>query len=114
MRVMVFVKATEDSEKGILPTKELLEAMGRYNEELTEALFAGQAHRLRRSQPQRHRRSVRRDARTGRRLLALGGQGHGRGRQLGEALPQSHAGTERTRDPPALRDGRFSMNVICG
>ena len=28
MRVMVFVKATEDSEKGILPTKELLEAMG--------------------------------------------------------------------------------------
>ena len=33
MRVMVFVKATEDSEKGILPTTELLEALGRYNEE---------------------------------------------------------------------------------
>jgi hypothetical protein len=37
MRVMVLVKATEDSEKGILPTPELLEAMGRYNEELVKA-----------------------------------------------------------------------------
>ena len=37
MRVMVFVKATEDSEKGILPTAELLEAMGKYNEELAKA-----------------------------------------------------------------------------
>jgi hypothetical protein len=37
MRVMVFVKATEDSERGILPAKELLEAMGKYNQELIEA-----------------------------------------------------------------------------
>jgi hypothetical protein len=37
MRVMVFVKATDDSEKGLLPSAELLEAMGRYNEELREA-----------------------------------------------------------------------------
>ena len=37
MRVMVIVKATEDSEKGTLPTTELLEAMGKYNEELTRA-----------------------------------------------------------------------------
>jgi hypothetical protein len=37
MRVMVFVKATDDSEKGILPTTELLEAMGRYNDELRNA-----------------------------------------------------------------------------
>jgi hypothetical protein len=37
MRVVVFVKATEDSEKGILPTAELLEAMGKYNEELAKA-----------------------------------------------------------------------------
>ncbi|WP_101925060.1 MULTISPECIES: YciI family protein [Luteimonas] len=37
MRVMVFVKATEDSEAGILPTPELLEAMGKYNEALIEA-----------------------------------------------------------------------------
>ncbi|MDP3490798.1 MAG: YciI family protein, partial [Phenylobacterium sp.] len=37
MRVMVFVKATADSEAGIMPGSELLEAMGRYNELLVEA-----------------------------------------------------------------------------
>ena len=43
MRVMVLVKATADSERGDLPTAELLEAMTRYNEELAKAgimLFA--------------------------------------------------------------------------
>lgn len=37
MRVMVFVKATADSEAGTLPSTELLEAMGKYNEELVKA-----------------------------------------------------------------------------
>ena len=37
MRVVVFVKATNDSENGIMPSAELLEAMGRYNEELINA-----------------------------------------------------------------------------
>ena len=37
MRVMVLVKATEDSESGILPAAEMFEAMGRYNEELINA-----------------------------------------------------------------------------
>ncbi len=37
MRVMVIVKATEDSEKGIMPSTELLGAMGKYNEELVKA-----------------------------------------------------------------------------
>jgi hypothetical protein len=37
MRVMVLVKATDDSEKGLLPTTELLEAMGRFNDELRKA-----------------------------------------------------------------------------
>jgi hypothetical protein len=37
MRVMVLVKATDDSEKGILPTTELWEAMGKFNEELVDA-----------------------------------------------------------------------------
>jgi hypothetical protein len=31
---MVFVKATEDSEAGVMPTTELMEAMGKFNEEL--------------------------------------------------------------------------------
>ena len=37
MRVMVIVKATADSENGVMPDTELLAAMGRYNEELVEA-----------------------------------------------------------------------------
>ena len=37
MRVMVFVKATQDSEKGILPTPEAFAAMGRFNDELRKA-----------------------------------------------------------------------------
>ena len=37
MRVMVIVKATADSEAGVGASSELLEAMGRYNEELVEA-----------------------------------------------------------------------------
>jgi hypothetical protein len=37
MRVMVMEKATKDSEAGIMPTTELFEAMGKYNEELAKA-----------------------------------------------------------------------------
>jgi hypothetical protein len=37
MRVMVLVKATKDSEAGIMPSTELLEAMGKYNEQLVNA-----------------------------------------------------------------------------
>jgi hypothetical protein len=37
MRFMVMVKATKDSEAGVMPSHELLEAMGKYNEELAKA-----------------------------------------------------------------------------
>jgi hypothetical protein len=37
MRVMVIVKATKDSEAGVLPSKELIDAMGKYNEQLVKA-----------------------------------------------------------------------------
>jgi hypothetical protein len=37
MRFMVIVKATEDSEKGAMPSQDMLEAMGAYNEELVKA-----------------------------------------------------------------------------
>ena len=37
MRVMVFVKATEDSEKGVPPTAEAFAAMDRFTEELVKA-----------------------------------------------------------------------------
>jgi hypothetical protein len=44
MRVMVMVKATKDSEAGILPSTELIEAMGKYNEQLVKAgvMLAGE------------------------------------------------------------------------
>ena len=37
MRVMVMVKATKDSEAGVLPSQELITAMGNYNQELVKA-----------------------------------------------------------------------------
>ncbi|HQS47112.1 MAG TPA: YciI family protein, partial [Xanthobacteraceae bacterium] len=37
MRVMVMVKATAESETGMLPSSELLEAMGKFNAELIAA-----------------------------------------------------------------------------
>src|SRR5678809_897847 len=36
MRVMVMVKATPDSEKGIMPSEQLLTEMGKFNEELVK------------------------------------------------------------------------------
>jgi hypothetical protein len=37
MKVMVFVKASADSEAGIMPSQALLAAMGQFNEELVKA-----------------------------------------------------------------------------
>jgi len=44
MRVMVIGRATKDTEAGVPPSQELLEAMGKYNEELMKAgiLLAGE------------------------------------------------------------------------
>jgi hypothetical protein len=44
MRVMVMVKATRDSEAGILPDEKLLAEMGKYNQELVKAgvMLAGE------------------------------------------------------------------------
>ena len=44
MRFMVMVKATKNSEAGMLPTQELLAEMGRFNEELVKAgvMLAGE------------------------------------------------------------------------
>jgi hypothetical protein len=44
MRVMVLVKATSDSEAGVMPSTAMLEAMGRFNEALVNAgiLLAGE------------------------------------------------------------------------
>jgi hypothetical protein len=47
MRVMVFVKANEQSEAGVLPSSEIIAAMTKYNEELAKAgvMLAGEGLR---------------------------------------------------------------------
>jgi len=44
MRFMILVKATDESEAGVMPSEELLTAMGKYNEELVKAgvMLAGE------------------------------------------------------------------------
>jgi len=44
MRFMVIVKATKDSEAGVMPSRQLLTEMGKFNEELAKAgvLLAGE------------------------------------------------------------------------
>ena len=44
MKVMVIVKASKNSEAGMMPSEELLTAMGKYNEELVKAgiMLAGE------------------------------------------------------------------------
>ena len=44
MRVMVLVKASEQSERGVMPTEDQLAAMGKFNEELVNAgvMLAGE------------------------------------------------------------------------
>ncbi|MEO8421901.1 MAG: YciI family protein [Hyphomicrobium sp.] len=37
MRFMVLVKATKDSEAGVMPSEEMLMAMGKFNEEMVKA-----------------------------------------------------------------------------
>ena len=63
MRVMVLVKATKDSEAGVMPSAELLEAMGRFNKELAEAGSWTSATRLRPSRPVLRRALQARDRR---------------------------------------------------
>ena len=56
MKVIVLVKATRDSEEGVMPTRKLLTAMGEFNESLVKAgiLLAGEGLR-----PSRHGKRVR-------------------------------------------------------
>ena len=119
MRVMVLVKATEDSEKGFVRTPEnlaMLEAMGKFNEELISAGIMRAGDGLKPSS-QGKRVAFDGPARTvidgpfaATRELVAGFwiwevKDMDEARRLGEALPQSDAGTERDRNPAAIRDG---------
>lgn len=111
MRVMVLVKATEDSEKGILPTPQMFDAMGRFNEELVNAgiMRAGDGPK-----PSSHGKRIAFDA-TGRTVVD-GPFPEARGLVAGFwlwevknvdeavawAVPQSYAGAERNRNPAVV------------
>ena len=122
MRVMVLVKATEDSEAGVMPTTELFEAMGRFNEELIKAgiMLAGDGLK-----PSSQGKRVAFDgpSRTvidgpfaeTRELVA--GYWLWEVKDMDEAVewvkrcPNPMSGPERDRDPPVLRDGGFRRVV---
>jgi hypothetical protein len=97
MRVMVFVKASKDSEAGVMPSRELLTEMGKFNEELVKngIMLAGEGLKAS-SQGKRVKFSG--SNRTvvdgpftetkgaGCRLLAVAGSLHGRSCRVGQAV----------------------------
>ena len=74
MRFMVIVKADKNSEAGVMPSREILTAMGKFNEELVKAgvmlageglhpTLEGQARPVFRRKAHHHRRAVHRKPR---------------------------------------------------
>ena len=118
MRVMVLVKATTESEAGVMPSAELLTAMGRFNEELAKAGILEAAAGLK---PSSHGVRVRfsGSARTvtdgpfaeTKELVAgywIWNVALARGSdRVGPPLPEPDAERVRHRDPAAVRDGGF-------
>ena len=116
MRFMMLVKATKDCEAGVLPDEKILSEMGKYNEELVKAgallaVDALQAELQGRARPvfQRkvhgHRRALRRDEGTDRRLLADPGEIEGGSHRMGQARPLPG---RRGRGSPAVRTDGLS------
>ena len=116
MRFMMMVKATKDSEAGVMPSEELLAEMGKFNEELVKAgimlageglqpsskgarvRFAGDGKR------HRDRRPVRRDQGADRRLLAVQVQSMEEAIEWMKRCPNPHDERRvRDRDPPGVR-----------
>ena len=115
MRFMIIVKATKDSEAGVMPEEELIAEMAMYHEALAKAGAArcvrapgeleGLADQVRRTQAHRDRRPLHRDEGADRGLHAHPGEVEGRGTGMDQALPQSRRRRQGRRDrgPPAVR-----------
>lgn len=100
MRVMVIVKASSDSEAGIMPKRKVLEDMGKFNEQLVKPgiMLAGdglkptlKGKRVRFSGEKRTviDGPLQRDQGVDRGLLDVASAIHGRSARMGEAVPQS-------------------------
>ena len=106
MRVMVIVKASKESEAGVLPRHGTAHARwGKYNEQLVKAgiMLAGdglqptsKGKRVKFSGDEAHgdRRAVHRNEGTDCRVLDLAGAVDGRGGGMAEACPNSMEGSE--------------------
>ena len=116
MRFMIIVKATKDSETGVMSEllktdrwQKLFAEMATYHEELQKAgvlldaqrtapELEGLARQVFRREAHRDRRALHRDEGADRRLHADPGEVEGRGDRMGQALPQSpSARTARSR-----------------
>ncbi len=117
MRFMVIVKASKDTEAGVMPSTELLTAMGKFNEEMVKAgvMQAGEGlhptskgARMKYSggQPAVEPGSVQFQQRSRRRLLADSDQIAGRGDRLDEARAVRRR--RRDRNPAGIFDRRIS------
>ncbi len=105
MRVMVMIKATRNSEAGVMPSEKLLAEMGKFNEELVKAgvMLAGEglhpSSRGKRVRFSGGKKSVTdgpfaETTAARRRLLDLAGKVDGGGRRVGAPLPRPMPGEE--------------------
>ena len=118
MRVMVIVKATQESEAGQMPSEELLAAMGNFNEQLVKAgvmlageglhpTMRGKRVRFAGQQAHRDRRTVCRDQGADRRLLAVAGEVAWKKRSSGSSVSQSDAGESEIEIRPVFEAEDF-------
>ena len=105
MRAIVFVKATKSSEDGVMPTTELMEAMGKFNEELVNAGIMQSGDGL---HPSSKGKRVIFDGDS--RTVVDGPFPHTNELVAGFwiwTLPEPDAGAQRDRNPPDVRNGGF-------
>src|SRR4051812_46031184 len=125
MRFMVMVKATKESEAGVMPDEKLLTAMGKFNEELVKAgvLLAGEglhpSSRGARVRVSGDKRTVIDGPFAETKELIAGfwlwqGEVKRRGHRMGQALSQPHRVGGRNRDSPGVRGGRLRRRVHAG
>ena len=122
MRVMVIVKATNDSEAGKMPSPELLAEMGKFNQALIDAGIFVDAGGLKPTSTGARvafagkERTVTRGPFGSVGELAAGYwiwkvKDLDEADRLGQALSQSHARTVGDRDPRNVRDGGFRLRT---